>query len=418
MLKQVNLVCSALCVFCLSSLQGDQPGSLADLDALPIFTSTPIEETPSNVVESTTQETPIEEKKEPVAKKVKPKLAFKPFTGKVKGKKVRLRLQPDTESAIIKELSKGDLLAIVGEAEDFWVVEAPTDLKAYVFRSFVLDNQIEGNRVNVRSQPNLESPVIAHLNSGDTVVAAPCATNNKWNEIQAPSSSRFYIAKDYIENCGGPEVKAHFETRLKLAKQEMETAEYFVESEMQKAYPNIDFDKVNHSFQTVIQEYSEFTDLTEKAKESLAKAQEQFLDKRIVYLEAKALEDVSLAAEAKKALSPENTFTDKMKLWEPAEESLYLSWINTYKSGTIDEFYEEQKLATVTLSGILEPYLAPVKCKPGDYILRSNDLPVGYVYSTAVNLQALVGKKVTLVGAPRPNNNFAFPAYFIFSVEN
>lgn len=417
MLKQVNLVCSALCVFYLTSLSGDQPGSLADLDSPPIFTAAPPEETlPTPPV---AQEAFVEEKKEisTSIKKLKPKATFKPFTGKIKGKKVRLRLQPDIESPIIKELSKGELLSVIDEADDFWVVEAPADLKAYVFRSFVLDNQIEGNRVNVRSKPDLEAPVIAHLNSGDSVKAAPCATNSKWNEIQAPSSSRFYVAKDYVENCGGPEVKSHFETKLKLAKQQMETAEYFVESEMQKAYPNIDFDKVNSSFQAVIQEYAEFVDLTEKAKESLAKAQEQFLDKRISYLESKSIEEETLVLETKKGLVEEYTFTDKMKLWEPVEEALYLNWVNTYKSGTIDEFYDEQKLTTTTLTGIIEPYLAPVKCKPGDYILRQNDLPVGYIYSTSVNLQSLVGKKVTLVGAPRPNNNFAFPAYFIFSVE-
>jgi len=50
--------------------------------------------------------------------------------------------------------------------------------------------------------------------------------------------------------------------------------------------------------------------------------------------------------------------------------------------------------------------------------VKENDLPVGYVYSTMINLESLVGKKVTLVGVSRPNNNFAFPAYFVLSAEN
>jgi hypothetical protein len=34
-----------------------------------------------------------------------------------------------------------------------------------------------------------------------------------------------------------------------------------------------------------------------------------------------------------------------------------------------------------------------------------------------LNLQDFVGKKVTLVGTKRENNNFAFPAYFVLAVE-
>ncbi|NDE82278.1 MAG: hypothetical protein EB051_01510 [Chlamydiia bacterium] len=72
-------------------------------------------------------------------------------------------------------------------------------------------------------------------------------------------------------------------------------------------------------------------------------------------------------------------------------------------------------MASTEISGIVEPYTAPVKCKPGDFIIRDKDLPVAYIYSTQINLQNLVGQKVTLKGVARPNNNFAFPAYFILS---
>jgi hypothetical protein len=58
-----------------------------------------------------------------------------------------------------------------------------------------------------------------------------------------------------------------------------------------------------------------------------------------------------------------------------------------------------------------------VKNKPGDFILRNKDIPVGYVYSTIVNLQSLVGKNVRLIAAPRPNNNFAFKAYYVLAAE-
>ena len=57
------------------------------------------------------------------------------------------------------------------------------------------------------------------------------------------------------------------------------------------------------------------------------------------------------------------------------------------------------------------------EAKPGDFVLRDGDLPIGYLYSTQVNLDSLVGKRATLIVTPRPNNNFAFPAYYVLSVE-
>lgn len=410
MFKQVNLLCLSLCAVCAGTLQADQPGTSFESEMSSIF---PITEEVSSPSEIAAPEAPA--LSAPIVKKSKPKAAFHPFTGKIKGKKVRLRLQPDVESSIVKELCRGEFLSIVEDADDFWGVEAPSDLKAYIFRSFVLDHQVEGNRVNVRLNPNMEAPIIAHLNSGDMVNDVICSSNTKWAEISMPTTTRFYVTKNYVENVGGPEVKEERESRLRFAKHQIETAEYFAETEMQKAYPSVDFDKVSHNFQVVVQEYGEFPDLVEKAKESLSKVQEQFLDKRIAYLESKTYEEEALTL--RNVAAEHNKSTDKMKLWDPVEEALYLSWSGINESRNVDEYYEDQKIAAVKISGFLEPYQAPVKCKPGDYILKQNDLPVGYVYSTKINLQNLIGKKVTLIGAPRPNNNFAFPAYFILDVD-
>jgi hypothetical protein len=109
--------------------------------------------------------------------------------------------------------------------------------------------------------------------------------------------------------------------------------------------------------------------------------------------------------------------TDKMRLWEPLEEALYSSWSTLNDNKSRQDYYEEQTLASVEISGIVEPYVTPAKNRPGDFIVRDKDLPVAYIYSTKVNLQNLVGKQVKLVGVPRPNNNFAFPAYYVIAAE-
>ncbi|MEI8329017.1 MAG: SH3 domain-containing protein [Chlamydiia bacterium] len=419
MYRLAYMLCTTLCAFNLTQAFADDVGFMHEQDislSSPLDasdTSFPTEhsfldkpssiQSPHNLSEATIQ---------PILKQV----SVKPFTGKVKGKKVRVRSAADLDSPVIQELNKGDLLSIVAEHGDFWVVEPQRESKAYVFRSYIIDNVVEGNRVNVRLKPSVDSPVLTHLNSGDTISGAICQTNNKWMEIDPPSNLHFFVSKQFIENIGSPEVKLKHDTRRLSAKQRLHTAQHLGQLELSKNFQDIDFDAVVYSLQNIINEYPEFTDLTIAAKEELSLLQENYIDLRLSYAEAKVTEEQALVASNIASRSQLLTaITDKMKNWEPIEESLYLTWSNVNASRTLDEYYAEQQIVATEISGILEPYTAPVKCKPGDFIIRDKDLPVAYVYSTQINLQNLVGQKVTLKGTARPNNNFAFPAFFVLS---
>jgi hypothetical protein len=384
----------------------------------------PIEETPVMASPALVEAAPPAPKK--VADKT-PEVSVNPFTGKIKGRKVRMRLRADTDSRIIKELAKDELVTIVGEKGDFWAVQPPAGTKAYIFRSFVLDNIVEGNKVNVRLEPSLDAPVIAHMMTGEKLensIISPI--NTKWLEIAPPSQTRFYIAKEYIEYAGGPEVKEQMDRRLAAAENLLDATATLGKAELRKPFEEVDFDRIVKGYNTVVNDYADFTDLAEQAKESLAAFQEAYLQKRISYLEnhpfeRSQLEGKSSKKEGKRASAGENfaQITDKMKLWDPIEESLYLSWANINDNKSLADYYEEQKLSSVELAGIVEPYNSPAKNKPGDFIIRDKDkdMPIAYIYSNQINLQNLAGKHVTLVAVSRPNNNFAFPAYFVLSVE-
>jgi hypothetical protein len=342
---------------------------------------------------------------------------FSPFTGKVKGKKVRLRANADLESRVVKELNRNDLIVINGEKGDFYSVEPPSGSKAYVFRSFVLDGVVEGNRVNVRLEPSLDSPIIGHLNSGDRIKGAISSLNSKWYEISPPSGTRFYIAKEFVQSIGGPEVKVQLDKRRNGAEQLLDAAALLTQVEMKKSYRDMDIDRIKHNYQAVINDYTDFPELVEKAKEAFNILQEEYTQRKISFLEEKSDERVSIGAEKTSTVEVAFNATDRMKMWDPVEESLYLSWASRNEDRALDEFYEHEKQNSYTISGIVEPYAAPVKRKPGDFVVKDKDLPVAYVYSTHINLQEYAGKKVTLRVAPRSNNNFAFPAYFVLSVE-
>jgi hypothetical protein len=415
MSKLFKTLCTSFCAYSASVLFADAPLETfvepnLELPAAEIV-QMPIEEsTPSPVRVPIVVEPKITPKKIEKAAEV----SVNPFTGKIKGRKVRMRLRPDLDSRIIKELNKNELVTVIGEKGDFWAVQAPAGTKGYIFRSFVLDNTVEGNHVNVRLEPSLDAPVISHMNSGDQIENASISpVNSKWLEIAPPAQTRFYVAKEYIEYAGGPEVKAQMDRRASTAEQLIDAAALLSKAELRKPFEEIDFDRVIRGFTTVISDYTEFSELVEQAKESLATFQEAYLQKRISHLESSEQYASNTAEEHQKFAM----LTDKMKLWEPIEEALYLSWANINENKAQRDYYEEQKLAAVEISGIVEPYTAPVKNKPGDFLLRNKDVPVGYVYSTQVNLQELVGSNVRLIAAPRPNNNFAFPAYYVLSVE-
>lgn len=428
MSKFYQTLCVSLSAFSMTALCADEPASsqiqempdaIAELTAPALPSLSAIDPEPVIVQEPViAQVAPVSVAK-PVIKT--PEVPFSPFTGKVKGRKVRMRLQPDLDSRIIKELNKNDFLSVIGDKGDFWAVEPPAGIKAFVFRSFILENVVEGNRVNVRLEPHLEAPIIGHLNAGDRVDGVISAINNKWLEIAPPSETHFYVAKEFVEFAGGPEVKQQLDKRRLAAEQLLDATSLLGSSELRKPFEEVDFDRINKGYNIVISDYTDFPEYVEQAKESLASFQEAYLQKRISHLESQPKVEVASSKNdfSSDAAALESLYkvSDKMKSWDPVEQALFSSWTKLGENQTLEQYYEEQKLAAVTLTGIVEPYNSPVKSKPGDFIIKDKDLPVAYVYSTVVNLQSLSGKQVKLIASPRPNNNFAFPAYFVLAVE-
>lgn len=402
MSKSFKFFCASLCVFSFHALFAD---GFAPEDAF--------SDCPSAVSETQPISFTMQQATE----------AFEPFTGKVKGRKVRIRLKPNLESHVVAEMQPDELLSVIGEKEDFWIITPHKDIKAYVFRGFVFDNVIEGNRVHIRLEPSSDAPSIGFFHSGDHVTNPIISSiNNKWLEISPPPQVQFYVAKQYVEYVGGPEVKEQFDARIATAEQKLAAANLFAKSDLHKNVEDIDFQKRVDSYNELINEYKDLAIISEQARDSLADFQEKYLHKRIQYLEELQSQNTysdNLAEDGR--FDEDNAVcvnqTDKMKMWEHVEEALFLTWSNIHYNKTMPDYYKEQQITSSVISGIVEAYNSPVKSKPGDFILRDKDVPVAYVYSTVVNLQDLVGKRVSLIAAPRPNNNFAFPAYFVLDVK-
>lgn len=212
---------------------------------------------------------------------------FSSFTGKVIKNKVRMRLQSSLESPVVKELAQGDMLIVIGESEDFYAVKPPAGLKSYVFRTYILDNVVEASHVNVRLEPDLEAPIIAQLHSGEHVEGMISSRNSKWLEIPPPASARFYVAKDFIENIGDPSVLSTIERQRNEANILLSSTYQASQSEMQKSFPDINLDSIYANLNKIVNHYKNFPEQVCRAKELISSLQDHYLQKKIAYLEAK-----------------------------------------------------------------------------------------------------------------------------------
>ncbi len=371
------------------------------------------------------------------AKKADP---FKSFTAKVAANKVRLRLKPDVDSHIVRQFNKNDLLLVIGEQGDFYAVQPPKETKAYVFRSYILDNVVEANRVNVRLEPHVDGPIIAQLPTGARIEGQVCPMNHKWLEIPPPAGAKFFVAKEFLTQVGGPDYLVTMEKR-KQKVDELVTAAYTAaNAECKKSYEDMALEPLLAQFQEIVRDFADFPQALTQAKEGLALVKQTYLQKKIDFLESKAqlsptakeellakhkMENRELFSTDAGAIAPDlfakrvakQEMSNEMRFWDTMEESLYLSWTAFHSGKKMDDFYAEQKANAAVLTGTIEPYVHPVKNRPGDFLLRGAEAPIAYLYSTAINLEKYAGKQVTVLAAPRPNNHFAFPAYFVLNVE-
>lgn len=425
--KIISFMTAVVLVFC-STLNAENPENSAPLNA-------PLASTPSSQTDSKPESKPL------VQTQI---TAIQPFTGRILANRVRLRTSPSLDGPIIKELGKDDLFVVVGEKEEFYAVAAPKDLKAYVFRTFVLDNVVEGSRVNVRSEPSLDAPIIAQLNSGDHIDGVISEQNNKWIEMTPPKSARFFIAKEYIEKIGDMNLYSHLEKKQEEAKATLANAIKSSQEELQRPFEKMNLNPVFSSLEKLISDpdnvrYS--SELVNRAVALQKTLQDTYLQKKLAFLESKPQGGQQGGPQGGQQggmtqntqQSPENkvesgSFDTKLNTlssdasWQDRENAFFNEWKKGQKEEskkTTTAFYNQEKESAVQLKGYLEPFNRPVKNRPGDFVLidRNNHLPIGYLYSTLVNLNDYLGSDVTVQVVERPNNHFAYPAYLVLEIS-
>lgn len=350
-----------------------------------------------------------------------------PFTGKVVGRRVRMRLCADTSSPILRECVAGELVAVVGEEEGFYAVVPPEEMRAYLYRTFVLDGVIEGERVNVRAAPSLEAPIIGQLRRGTRIEGKVTAANNRWLEVAPPPEARLYISKDYIERVGDASFLSQHRERERQVAALLAAAEQQIAEEMAKSFEEIAIEGVREKLTLLARDYAEFESFVKRADELLQAVEGEYLRKKVAALEARTSAQREQLVQRAQELNEERLRRTALakraalrteSRWLSIEEQLYRSWEENHRGEGWEQYCAEQEKGAVTLHGHIEPYGHHLKNRPGDYLLvADSDRPIAYLYSAEVDLERAVGKRVEVVAVARTNNGYALPAYCVLALK-
>ncbi len=358
---------------------------------------------------------------------------FTPFTGKILGNKVRLRCKPDLESHVIKQYNKNDFVLVLKDLSDFWAISPSKETKAYVYRSYVLDNVIEADRVNIRLFPDVNAPIIGRLQKGEKLKGEIYTSNTKWLEIDLPQDTYFYISKEFVEYFAPKTSYETVEKRKKTADEILENVYTIYQEESKTPFEQINPKNVIDPLENLIRKYSDLPGIAIKSKNLLSEFQEVYLNKKLAYLEENSTSSKKIITTSdpftkldnlknieipdviqKKAISKKTPFSN----WENSEQALYSNWLSYNQKKTLEDFYFEQKANSVLIRGKLERYSSIVQNCPGDFIVKdSENTPIAFVYSTKMKLENWIGKEVSLLVSPRPNNHFAYPAYYVLKLH-
>lgn len=350
---------------------------------------------------------------------------FETFTGKVTGHNVRMRLNPSLDAQVYKELDRDDLVLVTGLVEDFYACMPPKGLKGYIFRTYVLDGVVEGSNVFVRLGPDRSSPSIAQLNSGDVVKGQIAPQNNKWLEIDLPEDVRFYVAKDYVQKVGDQNFYARQETRRADAYKTLKELEVALDKELQKPFHKIQLAALSEQLNQFVKEHKDMPQAAQQAESLIAHMQQMYLTRSVAAAEPEPAQIPSTPVPAPTPTPAPEKVEPVIVPPAPQKPVSTLSWqeqelafING-KAESNDLYYEQELATATTLHGTIKSYNSFISTRPGDFVLLNikTNLPIAYLYSTKVDLAKSINKPVTIWVSERPNNNFAFPAYFVHKVE-
>ena len=118
-------------------------------------------------------------------------------TVRVGGDSVNLRAGPTLRREVVGQVSKGDVLTVVGSATGEWVsVLAPESIDLWTYGELVQDGHAAVPKLHVRCGPGINYTVVGKLAKGDRVSVR--GSRDKWLKIAPPPGTVLWVSAQYL----------------------------------------------------------------------------------------------------------------------------------------------------------------------------------------------------------------------------
>jgi hypothetical protein len=194
-----------------------------------------------------------------------------------------------------------------------------------------------------------------------------------------------------------------------------------IQEELTKPFNDIQLVSSVNELKTISSQNQDLPELASRAQALLKSTQEQYLQLSLGRTPpAKTEHSEEVSSKAIAMAVPEVPRTMVSALLEQQEDKLIEQALRAGKAASKEAFYADALKTAEDIAGQLVPYDRPVRNRPGDFMLvdGKTKVPVAYLYSCTVDLRPLAGQVVHLSVVPRPNHQFALPAYVVLDVQH
>ena len=129
-----------------------------------------------------------------------------PFTGEINASHVNIRSGPSINYYPVGQLSRHDLVSVVGTRRGWYAIAAPHGTRCYIARQFVKPNadgtagRVTGDYINVRAAsvlaPHADFAIVNMLRSGAKVQIV--GSTSSFYVIKAPPGTRVYVLAKFV----------------------------------------------------------------------------------------------------------------------------------------------------------------------------------------------------------------------------
>ncbi|MFA4944843.1 MAG: SH3 domain-containing protein [Lentisphaeria bacterium] len=122
-----------------------------------------------------------------------------PVAAKVSTSSLNIRARPGLTYEVIGKFKLGDAVMVTGELDDWYAVQVPPTVDAWVSASFLdAAGKVMADQLKVRSGPGIVFNAYAMVKRGDPLKKIGDPSADGWQRIAAPAGATAWVSKRYV----------------------------------------------------------------------------------------------------------------------------------------------------------------------------------------------------------------------------